>query len=185
MWWPDDRLRQRWESSKHYEYEGNAQPWVQLLLYSLVVATKATTVVECGTFRGATAAWLGLAVEANGGGTVWCIERTPNDLARAQDYLDGLALPRTTFRYMKMTTLDFLATHWPTGVDFVFLDDDKHAVPEKLAALGRAEPHVLVAVHDVDHNYDEHGPARYFAAHGVVVPAPILHEHGHVGLVRA
>lgn len=61
MIWPHPILEQRWTESR-YGGEGNAQPWVQLLLYSLVRCISAREVIEFGSFRGATTAWLALAV---------------------------------------------------------------------------------------------------------------------------
>ena len=182
--WPDPRLKARWDLS-HYAAEGNAQPWIQLLLYSLITATRANTVVEFGSFRGVTTAWLALAVEANGGGTVNAIERNASDAQVTSDYTKTYAdaLPRTTVIVHLTRTLDAIAT-LHTDTDFIFLDDDKCNVPEKVAALRAHGCKALLACHDVDHDYDGTGPKSFFAREGLVIPSPILHEHGHLGLIQ-
>jgi predicted O-methyltransferase YrrM len=185
--WPHSALRERWEAAK-YGGEGIAQPWVQLVLYSLVRMLGVREVIEFGTFRGVTTAWLALAVEANGGGTVYGIEHTEKDARLTVEFCGQFSLPLTCVQIETTNTLTFIAAN-PDRVrtaGLLFMDDDKAAVAQKVAALRAVGAHGLLVVHDVDGSYANDPPLRdaWAALGGLVLPAVKVHEHGHLGLLR-
>ncbi len=191
MIWPHDVLRDRYESahfdSTAYAKEGITQPWVQLLLYALVRSLGATHVLELGCFRGVTTAWLALAVEANGGGTVVALDREAVDVARGKTLLRDVAdaLPRTQVVWELGDTRAYLRTATLQPFTFVFLDDDKQAVAEKVELLRVGGCRALLACHDVDGHYEDPGLARVWKAlGGLVVPATRIHPYGHLGLLQ-
>jgi predicted O-methyltransferase YrrM len=187
MIWPHPLLEARWTDAK-YGGEGIAQPWVQLLLYGLVRALGARAVIEFGAFRGVTTGWLALAVEANGGGIVYAVEPNVKDAVRTTDFCAALPLPATLVHVATDSTLAFIAAN-PDCVrtaGLLFLDDDKAAIAEKVAALRATGARGLLAVHDVDGGYANDPPLRkaWAALGGLTLPVVKVHEHGHLGLLQ-
>lgn len=175
--WPHPALQEFWESHTHHK-EGATQPHVQALLYHLMCALGSKHAVELGVWKGATSRWLACAIAANGGGSITLVEVTEPDLALAKERVEALGLPNVEVRAVRGSSLDFLAGCEPY-ITFVFLDDDKLLVGQKLAALRTRLPHCVVAIHDV-----ETLAAELLKAEGIVM-LPVLHEpsSGSLGLV--
>lgn len=145
-WFPHDALRRAWRPG----YEGGGlQPWLQALLYHMIRATDIRHVVELGTWYGYTSGWLAQAVEDNGGGTATFVEHAPDCAAKTRAALDALGLEKTACEIIHKPSLEYLP-RLPDATQFVFLDDDKAAVPEKLRLIKERAPRALVAIHDAE-----------------------------------
>jgi len=189
MIWPHPLLKERWDTT-HYAAEGNSQPWVQLLLYSLIRAIGVKEVIEFGCFRGITTAWLALAVEANGGGLVSAIERDVKDMEKTVQWVHRFfdAIPNTNITGHQITTLDFIDKHPDIvkSAGLIFLDDDKADIIHKVAKLRGVGCTALLTVHDVDGTYSNTPPLKELwpMIGGFTVPATKIHENGALGLLQ-
>jgi len=143
--WPHPTLQDYWESGTHAR-EGATQPAIQNLLYHLMRLVDAQHAVELGVWKGATSRWLACGLPE--GGRLDLVEPDAGCLDLATERVAALALPITVTGH-RVHTLDYLPSVPPT-VDFVFLDDDKALIPEKLGWLTQRLPHCVVAIHDVE-----------------------------------
>ena len=172
--WPHPSIREYWDSGKHAT-EGGTQPWVAALLYGLVRAMDIRHVAELGCYLGATSAWLALAIEANGGGSLTLVDTQADWLQQAAARVMALDLQKTALGTMNERSLDFLA-HMNPDTRLVFLDDDKAEIPAKLDALRALKlKEALVAIHDME---------TINVPGALVLATPVLHGTGLLGLVQ-
>lgn len=143
--WPHPLLQAYWESGTHAA-EGATQPAIQNLLMHLLRLVDAPHAVELGVWKGATSRWLACGLPP--GGRLELVDPDQGCLHMAADRVGALALPITVTTH-RQHTMDYLPTI-PDTVRFVFLDDDKAQIPEKLGLLTARLPHCVVAIHDLD-----------------------------------
>lgn len=175
LWFPDPSLESYWKSGQHYA-DGGTQPWVQALLYQLIRACGFRRVMELGTWYGATAAWMCLAVAHNGGGCYWGTERSHEAADKAAARLFALEIPSVDWVVRRQDTLSALEG-LPFGPDFVFIDDDKAQLAEKLAFFPKG---TLVALHDVE----DRPPHELATWDPFVLKTSVLHGTGHLALIQ-
>jgi predicted O-methyltransferase YrrM len=108
------------------------------LLYSLIRATKARTVVEFGTSFGISTMYLAAAVRDNGAGRVLTTELSAAKAAAARGTFAEVGLGDVV-TVLEGDALETLAPHLDAGVDFVLLDGWKELYVPVLQAL---EPHL-------------------------------------------
>ena len=142
--WPHPVLQEYWDSGLHAS-EGATQPAIQNLLYHLVRMVDAKHVVELGVWKGATSRWLACAV---GDGSLTLVDTDQSNVKSAAERVRALHLP-VKLRMFVGSSLLYLSGV-PRETDFVFLDDDKQEIPEKLGMLVKALPHCVVAIHDLE-----------------------------------
>jgi len=122
------------------------------LLYLLVCATKARTVVEFGTSFGLSTLHLAAAVKDNGGGRVISSEFEAEKVARAKQNLEFAGLGELV-EVREGDATETLARDLPASVDFLLLDGAKVLYP---AILQLVEPRLhsgsLIVADNADHN---------------------------------
>jgi predicted O-methyltransferase YrrM len=104
------------------------------LLYMLVRATKATSIIEFGTSFGISTLHLAAAVRDNGGGRVIGTEFEPNKLAAARENLKAAGL-EALVEVREGDALETLARDLPERIDLVLLDGHKPLYPRVLDLL--------------------------------------------------
>jgi len=122
------------------------------LLYMLVRATRAKSIVEFGTSFGLSTLHLCAALKDNGGGKLIGSEFEPAKVARAQDHLRRAGLAE----YAEIRAGDAtesLARGLPEGVDILLLDGAKVLYPRILSLVeSKLRAGSLVLADNADHN---------------------------------
>ena len=145
-WFPHAALAAAWRPG----YEGGGlQPWLQAFLYQLIRAMDLRRVVELGTWYGYTSAWLAQAVEDNGGGEAHFVDLEERHVERTRAAVERLDLKTTACAFIHKPSVAYLADI-PHDMQFVFLDDDKERVKEKIAMISQRCARCLVAIHDAE-----------------------------------
>ncbi|MES1177426.1 MAG: class I SAM-dependent methyltransferase [Myxococcales bacterium] len=122
------------------------------LLYLLVRATQARTVVEFGTSFGLSTVHLAAALKDNGGGRVIGSEFEPAKVAQAKTNL-ALAGLSEFVEVREGDATETLARDLPARVDFLLLDGAKVLYPAILELVEpRLHPGSLVVADNADHN---------------------------------
>lgn len=122
------------------------------LLYMLVRATKARSVVEFGTSFGLSTLHLAAALKDNGGGRVIGSEFESAKVARAREYVASAGLAEFV-EIREGDAAETLARDLPDTVDLLLLDGAKVLYPRILALIeGRLRPGALVLADNADHN---------------------------------
>jgi predicted O-methyltransferase YrrM len=178
VWWPHPSLKTYWDSGLHHT-EGATQPWVQALLYQLCRALDVRRAVELGCYRGVTSAWLALAIEANGGGRLDLVDTNQTFLtvamARVGDVNTGTLV--ATAGHAE-TSFAFLREHFQPDTQFIFMDDDKADIKQKVHVIRDCGCQALIAVHDVEHNQPQ-----LEGLNAVTLKTPVLHGTGWLALI--
>lgn len=175
--WPHPALREFWETL--HRTEGATQPHLQALLYAFVCALDTHHVAELGVWKGATSRWLACAVAANGGGSITLVDTCAADLEIAKERVATLGLENVKVHAVNKGSLDFIPDCDP-ATGFIFMDDDKQHVSQKLAALRSRVPHCVVAIHDA-----ETLAAETLKGEGILhIPVPHDPSSGNLGLVN-
>jgi len=153
---------------------------VQALLYQLCRALDVRRAVELGCYRGVTSAWLALAIEANGGGRLDLVDTNQSFLERAllragdvseaaNVGIAGHAEP--SFAFLKGPTFQ-------PDTQFIFMDDDKSDIKQKVHVIRERGCQALIAVHDVEHNQPQ-----LEGLNAVTLKTPVLHATGWLALI--
>jgi len=171
LWWPHPTLEAYWRDNL-WNVEGATQPWVQALLYALCRALDVRRAVELGCWNGLTSCWLAMAISANGGGMLTVLDHNIGCLKTTAERLAKLDLANMELRQECMDSKDYVP---PADTQFIFLDDDKTNVGQKVAAFAAACPGAYIAAHDIETVPD---------VAMLRLATPILHSSGHLGLVR-
>ncbi|GHC06085.1 O-methyltransferase [Cerasicoccus arenae] len=155
------------------------------LMYSLIRATQARTVVEFGTSFGISTIYLAAAVRDNGAGKVITSEFIPEKAETAKKNLtDADLVDLIDFRVGD--ALMTLNEPLPGQVDFVFLDGEKSMYLDILKVL---EPHMksgcLISSDNTDHDGVEnflaylHDPANGYVSTPLLTLGGSKHHSGH------
>jgi len=122
------------------------------LLYLLVRATKARTIVEFGTSFGLSTLHLAAGLKDNGGGRLIGSEFEANKAARARQNLDAAGLAEFA-EIREGDALESLARDLPEAVDLLLLDGAKVLYPRILSLVEpNLRPGALVLADNADHN---------------------------------
>lgn len=175
-WWPHPNLRTYIEDGGH-EGEGATQPWIQNFLYHLARMLDARHIVELGTWRGATSAWLACALADNGGGTLTLVDNNADNLTVSAWRANALGHASVTVVPVQLPSFEFLASLDP-DVTLIFLDDDKLAVPEKIAAIRARLSKGVIVIHDAEMVQEPIWNAR-----GAIMRVPSAWAGGDVAVV--
>ena len=122
------------------------------LLYLLVRATRARSVVEFGTSFGLSTLHLAAGLKDNGGGRVIGSEFEPGKVARARDNLRAAGLEAFA-EVREGDALQTLARDIPSSLDLLLLDGAKVLYPKVLSLLEASlRPGALVLADNADQN---------------------------------
>ena len=94
------------------------------VLYGLILAIRATNVVEVGTYRGLGACWMARAIQEQGRGRVWCIDDFSESIQRRTSY-DEWHGNLTACGVRDWATLLHGKSQevlWPKSVDLAYID---------------------------------------------------------------
>ena len=134
--------------------DGATEPWVANLLRALLRARGGHPVVlETGSFKGTTSAWLALTLEEMGGGQLWACDIDPERAVGVMARLDALKLSHAQYGVLQGDVMRYIHDAKPQTFDLVFLDDDhqKHHVEQEVVALWpKMKPGGIMAFHDID-----------------------------------
>jgi predicted O-methyltransferase YrrM len=126
-------------------------PEVGGLLYMLVRATGATSIVEFGTSFGLSTLHLAAALNDNGGGRLITSEFEPAKLARAKAHLAEAGLSHLV-EFREGDALETLAVNLPETIDLVLLDGAKALYSDILDRLeSRLRPGAILIADNADH----------------------------------
>lgn len=131
---------------------GCAEPWTSQLVTSILIASNRRNVLETGAFMGQTSAWMAMALERLGGGTLTTIDIDAERVGQAKHRIDGLGLTRVTVRAVHDDVLHYLQTIPDKSVGFAWIDDnhEKHHVETELRLLWpKMELGGIICGHDV------------------------------------
>ncbi|WP_309387405.1 O-methyltransferase [Cerasicoccus frondis] len=151
------------------------------LLYSLIRATGAKTVVEFGTSFGISTIYLASAVRDNGAGQVITTEFIPEKAATAKDNLTRAGLA-DLIDFRVGDAMETLLEPLPGQVDLLFLDGDKSMY---LGVVKLLEPFMKTGCLIVSDNTDHDGAASYLEhvrhADNGYISTPLLTPGDHKG----
>jgi len=145
---PSDMIDER-----DYTVGWSAEPSVSLFLGRLAVASRASTIVEVGSFIGWTSAHLALALEFMGDarGVLHLIECNAGYLEKASANLTKLGLQRWTRLHVGHSLDSTLLAKLPEKADLIFLDTS-HSYEDTSRELSiyllRVAPGGCLALHD-------------------------------------
>lgn len=129
----------------------NSEPSVSEFLGELAWRLRARHVVELGCYVGWTSAHLALALQAAGGGTLWCVDYETRFLEAARTNLARLGLAGGV-EFIAGLSLDApVLARLPERIDLLFIDTS-HAYQPTLDEIAtyrtRLAPGGLIALHD-------------------------------------
>jgi protein-L-isoaspartate O-methyltransferase len=164
---------------------GVTEPWIQMLVSSLLTASGGSTVLETGGFRGITSAWLALTLERMGGGQLIVAEI---DTLRARDIdtrLDALELKNTNHIVMPDDVMLVICALENQSLDLAWVDDahDQPHVEAEICALWPKMKHGgIMAFHDVWGVCDLQRLVRKYG--GCALNLPRLGPAGGIGILQ-
>jgi predicted O-methyltransferase YrrM len=159
---PEERAQRMSDPNADYrQFYGRAKelylavsPDTAKLLYMLVRATRARSIVEFGTSFGISTLHLAAALRDNGGGNLITSEFEPSKVARARDHLmAGGLVDLVDIR--EGDALQTLGVNLPDTIDLVLLDGAKALYPDILNLVeSRLRPGALIVADNADHSPD-------------------------------
>jgi predicted O-methyltransferase YrrM len=166
---------------------GSTEPWVSRLVADFIVARGARTVLETGTFKGATTVWIVDALAKLGGGQLFICEIDKERLAATtfrlvpfverDNYLVGVSVTNLdVLRWLATTTNRF---------DLAFVDDchEKLHVRRELELLyPKMNPGGLILLHDVFGVCDLQSVVAQFGGYSIDLPR--LGPAGGLGIIQ-
>jgi predicted O-methyltransferase YrrM len=168
-----------------YHQSGDTEPWVSRLVGDLVVATGARTVLETGTFTGATSAYLYDALQRLGRGELYLCEL---DEVRADATKTRLRLEQqddlVVVHSLIGDVLPILAA-CPRMFDLAFVDDDHtkvHVHRELMALIPKMNKGGVILLHDVWGSCDLQSVVRSFGGYSLNLPR--LGPAGGLGIIQ-
>lgn len=163
---------------------GCAEPWTSQAVASLLIATNKRTVFEGGAFMGQTSAWLALALERLGGGTLTTVDIDAERIGHAKARLDGLGLTRVTTNTVHDDVLRFIPTLPDASIGFAWIDDnhEKHHVDQEIRSLWpKMERGGIICGHDVIGSCDLQTVFKKYG--GIALNFPRLGQAGGLGII--
>ena len=119
------------------------------LVAAFVRALQPEVTVETGSYLGQTSEAIGLALQQNGHGRLWTVERDPDRAAQAQARCAGLPV--------EVVTDDSLSWAPPGDIGFAWVDGGSDRAAEISRLLGSFIPGAVLGMHDA-------GPQHQFTA---------------------
>ena len=133
--------------------QGSTEPWIVDIVCALLKANDKRTVLECGSFIGATTERLARTLADMGGGTIVAVELGAERAATAQARLEAANLPPTVdWKIVQQDVIQYLKTLPDESVGFAFVDDcheQPHVLEEISLLLPKMVPGGIVTGHDV------------------------------------
>lgn len=167
---------------------GVTEPWVQQVVAALVVANNAHVVLESGGFLGVTSAWLAMALESMGGGTLHVCEIDRSRAKAIQDRLDYTTseTDRKTELIVHCDDVMQVIHSLPAEyLDFVWLDDDHqsaHVEREIQLLWPKMKLGGLIVGHDIDPPCNLQDVFTSFG--GFSIHLPKLGPSGGIGILQ-
>ncbi len=147
---PVPSLKEEWDLGNYLS--GSTEPWNVEILASLLKASCAETVLECGGYLGCTSAWLAMTLQQMGRGTLHIAELEAERAAACDKRLSELPIPAVHWKVWQDDVFNVIASLPDESIDFAWVDDnhEKAHVDRELTAL---EPKMrrqgLICGHDV------------------------------------
>ena len=163
---------------------GCAEPWTSSFLSALLTATNQRTVLEVGGFTGQTSAWLALALERIGGGSLVVVEIDGARVRQVKARLAALDLKLTETFVVEQDSLQYIPTIANKSLGFVWLDGnhEKFHVEQEICRLwDKMKPGGIIAGHDVLGSCDLQTVFKKYG--GIALNFPMLGPAGGVGLI--
>lgn len=165
---------------------GVTEPWVANLIRGLLLARGGhPTVLETGSFRGITSAWIALTLEQMGGGQLWACDLEAERAQGVMARLDALDLKRCQYGVLTGDVLRYIDDAKPQTFDLVFIDDDhqKHHVAQEIVGLWpKMKAGGVMCLHDVHGVCDLQSVVAKFG--GISLHMPRLGPAGGLGLIQ-
>jgi predicted O-methyltransferase YrrM len=174
---PHSSLKDAYES-------GCAEPWTTQLVTSLLIASNQRNVLEIGGFTGQTSAWLALALERLGGGTLTVVEIEAERCQLVAQRLNGLGLARTKVVIAHADSLRYIPTLPDKSLGFVWQDGNHtklHVESEINALWPKVKPKGIICGHDVWGVCDLQTIYRKYG--GIALDFPRLGAAGGIGII--
>lgn len=164
---------------------GCAEPWTSQVVASLLIASNHRNVLETGCFTGQTSAWLAMALERIGGGTLTTVDIDPARTQLCTERLQGLDLTRVTHRAVTQDVLQYLPTVPNNSIGFAWVDDnhEKHHVAIEARLLwDKLKPGGIATFHDVWGQCDLQTIVKQYG--GASIDLPRLGPAGGIGIFQ-
>ena len=133
--------------------QGSTEPWIVDVVCALLKASDKRTVLECGSFIGATTERLAKTLADMGGGSITAVEIDPERAATAQARLEAAKIPPTVqWKIVQDDVFAYLNSIPNESLGFAWVDDDhgqQHVFDELSALLPKMVPTGIVTGHDV------------------------------------
>ena len=180
---PVPSLKEEWDLGNYLS--GSTEPWIVEILSSLMKASLARTVLECGGYLGCTSAWLAMTLQQMGGGTFHIAELEAERAVACDKRLSELPLKDVNWKVWQDDVFNVIAAQPDESIDFAWVDDnhEKEHVDRELAALlPKMHRGGLICGHDVWGSCDLQ---EIFAKHGgYSLDFPKLGLAGGLGLIQ-
>lgn len=180
---PLPSLKEEWDLGNYLS--GSTEPWNVEILSSLLKATNANVVLECGGYLGCTSAWLAMTLQQMGGGTFHIAELETERAAACDKRLSELPIKDVNWKVWHDDVFNVIASMPDESLDFVWVDDSHEAehVDQELTLLKpKMRNRGIIAGHDVFGTCDLW---RVFAKHGgFSLDIPRLGLAGGIGLIQ-
>lgn len=181
--WPAESLIEEWDQGNYLT--GCTEPWLVEILASLLKASNAKTILECGGYLGTTSAWLALTLQQMGGGTFHIAELEEERAAAVDKRLSELPIDKVNWKVWHDDVFQVIAAMPDESIDFAWVDD-RHEKPhvdrELEALLPKMTKKGIVTGHDVFGSTDLQ---EIFTKHGgYSLDFPMLGAAGGIGIIQ-
>lgn len=167
--------------------QGSTEPWIVDIVCALLKANDKKTVLECGSFIGATTERLAKTLADMGGGTLVAVEIDPERAATAQARLEAANLPITVdWKIVQDDVIKYIQSLPDESLGFAWVDDDHekpHVFEELSALLPKMQPGGIITGHDVDGSCDLRTEFAKFP-NSLSLALPRLGPAGGIGIIQ-
>lgn len=164
---------------------GCAEPWTTNLVTSLLIASNERNVLEIGGFTGQTSAWLAMALERLGGGTLTVCEIDGARVRQVKERIGGLGLKVATVNVVEADSLLYIPTIPNKSLGFVWQDGNHakfHVEQEIVRLWDKMKPGGIITGHDVWGSCDLQTIYRKYG--GAALDLPRLGPAGGLGIIQ-
>lgn len=180
---PVPSLKEEWDLGNYLS--GSTEPWIVEILASLLKASCAETVLECGGYLGCTSAWLAMTLQQMGRGTLHIAELETERAAACDKRLSELPIPAVNWRVWQDDVFNVIAAQPDDSIDFAWVDDNHehdHVDRELMALIPKMRRGGLITGHDVFGSTDLQ---QEFVRHGgYALDFPRLGLAGGIGILQ-
>lgn len=176
--YPHESLIEAYES-------GCAEPWTTQVVTSLLIASNQRNVLETGSFTGQTSAWLAMALQRLGGGTLTTVDIDPERVQKTAERLNGLPLDRVQCRCVESDVLLYLPMLEPKSVGFAWIDDLHeafHVEREVNLLWDKMVPGGIMLFHDVHGHHQLKNVVNKYGGYSIDLPR--LGASGGLGILQ-